>query len=194
MKQFGVAPDELTVRRYVVNSWEINHKNSCVGFSIEQFNLVSRPFRRIKGKFEVYAGAIQAMSGDFQEAKIDFSVIAGSINTGNDKRDKHLRSAAFFAAEQFPVMRFRSVAFIKVSNHHFVLEGDLMLHGISRRIAFDVIQQQAGSEANLHAAQFIVTGKLNRIDFDIRGTMLSEIFVGKEVTISLQLEFLKLEI
>jgi polyisoprenoid-binding protein YceI len=163
-----------------------------VGFSIDQFNLVSNPFRSVTGKFQVYTGAIEAVSEDFNDAKIDFSVITGSINTGNYKRDRHLRSSSFFDVQNFPVMKFRSVAFIKVSDEYYVLEGDLSIRGVSRRIVFDVNYEALGHhDPNGQAAQFTITGKINRLDFGIKGTALSEIFIGKEVTISLQLEFLK---
>jgi polyisoprenoid-binding protein YceI len=162
-----------------------------MGFSIEQFNLVSRPFRSVMGEFQVYAGAIQALSEDLNNAKIDFSVIVGSIYTGNGKRDRHLRSSAFFDAEQFPMMKFSSVAFIKVRGDQYVLEGDLSIRGVSRRIVFDVVEEPLSRRLDCQAAQFIVTGKMNRFDFGIKGPALSEIFIGKEVTISLKLEFVK---
>src|SRR5262249_15077521 len=132
-----------------------------------------------------------ALSEDLNEAKIDFSVIVGSISTGNHKRDRHLRSSAFLDAQQFPTMKFRSVAFIQVPDNRYVLEGDLYLRGVSRRIVFDVVEEVPSDKLDHQVARFIVTGKINRLDFGIKGTTLSEIFIGKEVTISLQLEFLK---
>ena len=194
MKQLSIAPGQSTVQQRKSTSY-INHKNSCVSFSIEQYNLISKPFRNVEGTFQVYKGAIEAFSQDLHDANIDFSVIAGSISTGNDKRDKHLRSSAFFDVQKFPEMKFMSVAFIKVSDEHYILEGDLNIRGVSRRIVFDVAQEPLNhDEQNDQAAQFIITGKINRLDFGIKGTVLSEIFIGKEVTISLQLEFLKKQI
>ena len=188
MKQPGLASGHSILDGHIVSSWEINHKNSCVGFSVEQFNLVSGPFRIVTGKFQVYTGAIQGISEDFNEAKVNFSVIVGSIYTGNNKRDKHLRSSAFFDAQQFPAMQFNSVAFIKAPDDRYILEGDLRIRGVSRRMVFEVDQEP---ELNGQLAKFIITGKINRLDFGIKGTPLSEIFISKEVTITLQLEFLK---
>jgi polyisoprenoid-binding protein YceI len=194
MKQPGLAPGRSRSHPHAIGSWDLNHKNSSVGFSIEQFNLVSRPFRRVTGKFQVYTGAIQAFFADFNEAKINFSVVVGSIYTGNAKRDRHLRSSTFFNAQQFPVMKFKSVVFIKVPGDRYILEGDLSICGVSRRIVFDVEQDRLTNELNGQIAKFKISGKINRLDFDIRGTALSEIFISKEVTISLQLEFLKQQI
>jgi polyisoprenoid-binding protein YceI len=194
MKQPGLAPDRSMLDDQVVSSWAINHRNSWVRFSVEQFNLVSGPFRSVTGEFQVYAGAIQAVSEDFNEAKINFSVIAGSIYTGNHKRDKHLRSAAFFDAEHFPVIKFMSVAFIKGPRDGYILEGHLTMRGVCGKIAFDVAQGRSNLEANVETATFKIRGKLNRLDFGIKGTPLSEIFISKEVTITLQLEFLKQQI
>jgi len=194
MKQPALAPGHLMLDGHIVNSWEINHKNSSVGFSVKQFNLVSGPFRTVIGEFQVYKGAIQAISEDFNEAKVEFSVIVGSIYTGNSKRDKHLRSSVFLDAQKFPMMKFSNVAFIRLaSGHRYILEGDLNIRGLSKRIVFDVSRLLA-QEPNGQVARFNVTGKINRLDFGIKGNALSEIFIGKEVTISLQLEFLKQQI
>jgi polyisoprenoid-binding protein YceI len=152
---------------------------------------VSGRFRSVAGEFQVYTGAIQAISEDFNEAKIDFSVIAGSLHTRNSKRDKHLRSSAFLNAQKFPVLQFKSVAFIKVNGDRYILEGDLRMRGISRRMVFDVDQDSLTRGPNGQSVRFNVNGKINRHDFGIKGTALTEIFISKEVTITLQLEFSK---
>jgi len=173
-----------------VTSWGIDHKNSSVAFSIEQFNLVSAPFRNVTGKFQVYTGAIKAASGDFNDAKIDFSVIAGSVNTGNHKRDKHLRSSDFFNVQKFPVIKFQSANLIKVSADDYIVEGNLTMCGVCRKVVFDIAKRTVTNGPDGQLAKFTVAGKINRLHFGIRGTGLSQIFISKEVIIFLDLEFL----
>jgi polyisoprenoid-binding protein YceI len=189
MKQLGLAPGRLALQ-HGVTSWDIDHKNSSVAFSIEQFNLVSTPFRNVTGKFQVYTGAIKAASEDFNDAKIDFSVIAGSVNTGNHKRDRHLRSSDFFNVQKFPVIEFRSTSVVKVSADEYVVEGILTMCGMCRKVVFDVAKRPVTNGLDSRAPKFTAIGKINRLDFGIRGTALSQIFISKEVTISLDLEFL----
>src|SRR5215470_11859444 len=139
MKQLGLAPDRLTSLPQEFTLWDVDHKNSVVGFSIEQHNLVSTPFRPITGRFLVYAGAIKAFSDDFSDAKINFTVIVGSIDTGNHKRDRHLRSSTFFDVQKFPEIKFASIAFVQEKENRFILEGNLTIRNITRRVVFDAI-------------------------------------------------------
>jgi polyisoprenoid-binding protein YceI len=62
------------------------------------------------------------------------SVKTAAIDTGNTKRDAHLRSPDFFDAEKFPVISFSSNSFKKVSKDLYQIEGELNLHGVKRFI------------------------------------------------------------
>ena len=175
---------------YEPTIWSINYKTSYVRFLIAQHNLVSKPFRKIEGKFQVYTGFLETNMEDFTHAEIDFSIVVNSINTGNDKRDKALKSPAFLNVAKFPLMRFKSVAFVKERNNNCILEGDCIICGITKRVVFDVVYEgKKQDESGNITAGFRARGKINRHDFGLKGNLLQDIFIGKEVTILLNLEF-----
>ncbi|HEV8284579.1 MAG TPA: YceI family protein [Chitinophagaceae bacterium] len=176
-------------------SWNINYKNSYVQFHVAQRNLLARPFRKIEGEFKVYTGFMQTIAEDFTDAAIDFSVIVNSINTGNEKRDKHLKSKDFFDVEQFPLMKFHSVSFEKERAGVYILEGNCTIRGIIKRLVFDVVYDGTKlDEFGNTIAVFKAATTINRHDFGIKSTMLAEIFIEKEVTIALNLEFIEMDI
>jgi polyisoprenoid-binding protein YceI len=176
-------------------SWRINYENSQIRFLVPQRNLVARPFRNIQGTFKAYTGLMQTRSAGFTDAAIDFSVIINSIDTGNARRDKHLTSADFFDVEQFPVIRFRGVSLEKANDNSYRVEGDCTIRGITRRLGFDAIHQgNRENEMGHTIAAFKIIGKINRHYFGIKSNVFTETFIGKDVTIVLDLEFVQMDI
>ena len=91
------------------------------------------------GRFNEFTGEL-TIAEDASESAVSFEVKAGSIDTGNEKRDQHLRSSDFFSAKQFPVITFKSTAVKMKADAEDVLEvtGDLELHGVKKSITVDV--------------------------------------------------------
>src|SRR6185369_8136404 len=121
------------------SNWIIEHRTSSVQLQIRQRNLLGGSARIIDGRFEEYSGSIETNQEDFSGAEIRFSVMTNSINTGNKRRDKHLTSASFLNAEQFPMIRFYSASFEKKDDHKYELEGDCIMKGVAKTVLFDVI-------------------------------------------------------
>src|ERR1043166_5640851 len=87
-------------------NWKIDASHSKLGFKVTHL-MVSET----EGKFKVYEGTVNSKTeNDFTDAKIDFSVDAGSIDTDDDKRDGHLKSPDFFDVEKYPKMTFKSTS------------------------------------------------------------------------------------
>ena len=94
------------------------------------------------GRFNEFSGKI-VISSDVRPhsgSMVEFEVKAASIDTGNEKRDQHLRSSDFFSAKQFPVITFKSTEVKAKGGEGDVLEvtGDLELHGVKKSITVDV--------------------------------------------------------
>jgi polyisoprenoid-binding protein YceI len=191
MQKPDLSSDQIMPGEYYeTTAWSINYNASYVRFLIAQHNLVGKPFRKIQGKFRVYAGFLGTNMEDFTDADINFSIVVNSINTGNDKRDKALKSPAFLNVAKFPLIRFKSVAFVRERNNNYILEGDCTIRGITKRVVFDVVHEgKKRDRSNDITAGFKVRGKINRHDFGLRGNLLQDIFIGKEITILLNLEF-----
>jgi polyisoprenoid-binding protein YceI len=192
MKNFNRNLGQTMQLRQEVTTWNIKYKGSQVKFLIPQLNLLSKPFRKIEGKFSAFTGSIRRNAGDFNEAEINFSIVANSIDTGNERRDMILKSASFFNTAKFPTIRFKSAAFIKERDKNYILEGDFSLCNVTKRIVLDVTHDgEKEDEFGNPIAEFNIQGKINRHDFGLRGNLLQDVFIGKEATISLNLEFIQ---
>ena len=84
----------------ISGSWQLDPKRSSVEFRVRNFWGLAT----VKGHFDEYEGQLDLSSRPAIELTID----AASVQTGNDKRDRHLRSADFFDAEHHPGVQFRS--------------------------------------------------------------------------------------
>ena len=92
------------------------------------------------GRFNEFTGAITMDETDASKSTVEFEVKAASVDTGNEKRDQHLRSSDFFSAKQFPVITFKSTKVSAKEGEGEVLAvtGDLELHGVKKSITVDV--------------------------------------------------------
>ena len=91
------------------------------------------------GRFNEFTGSVMVDPHGI-DSMVTFEVKAASIDTGNKKRDQHLRSSDFFSAKQFPVITFKSTKVSAKEDEENMLEvtGDLELHGVKKSITVDV--------------------------------------------------------
>ena len=92
------------------------------------------------GRFNEFTGLIMIDTVAGHDSMVTFEVKAASIDTGNEKRDQHLRSSDFFSAKQFPLITFKSTKVSEKEGKKDILEvtGDLELHGVKKSITMDV--------------------------------------------------------
>jgi polyisoprenoid-binding protein YceI len=139
-----------------------------------------------------FSGDITVSSED--AASVSAEIAVGSVNTGNDERDAHLKSAAFFDVEQYPTATFTSTG-VRAERNGYVLEGDFTLTGISKPISlgleFNGINPGMGRGP---VAGFQASVVLNRKDFGIDINMPLEtggVVLGDNITVTLEIEALK---
>jgi polyisoprenoid-binding protein YceI len=184
----------LTLTATAQTNWKLDASHSKLGFSITHM-MVSET----EGKFKIFEGNVSSKSDmDFTDAKIDFVADVASINTEDEKRDGHLKSPDFFDAEKHPKITFKSTSMKPSgkSSTSYVLEGDLTMHGVTKKVKFTAIgaaktvKDPYGNIKN----GFKVTGVINRKDFglswnaalDAGGVALSE-----DVRVDLNIELNK---
>lgn len=146
----------------------------------------------VEGYFKVFDGTLKTTRADFGDATVQFSVDVNSINTDNEMRDKHLKSDDFFNAEKYSQMTFTSTSFKKTSGNKYVLEGNLTIRDVTKKVTFDVtyggtIKDPWGNTK----AGFRAKGKINRFDYNLKWNTLTETggaVVGKEVEVTVNLE------
>lgn len=170
------------------STWKTDASHSNVKFSVTHL-VVSE----VEGYFKTFAGTLVSSKPDFTDASINFSVDINSINTDNEGRDKHLKSDEFFNAEKFPQMTFKSTSIKKVGDKKYVLEGDLTIRDVTKKVKFDVVYGGTVKDpwGNIKAG-FKATGEINRFDYNLKWNSVTEAggaVVSKEVAIVLNLEF-----
>lgn len=173
-------------------TWKIDQTHSEVNFKVKHL-VVST----VTGHFSKFDATIETSKEDFSDAKITFEADVNSINTKNEQRDAHLKSADFFDAQNHPKMNFVSKSIKKLSDNEMQVVGELTIRGITREITLNV--NYNGTVAGFggkEVAGFEVRGKLNRFDFGLRWNALTEaggVVVSNEVKIEILAEFNKAE-
>ena len=120
--------DVLQSTNIPTGTWTIDPSHSEIGFTAR--HLMSK----VRGLFEKFEGQIVTGENPSATASIDLN----SINTRDENRDAHLRSADFFEADKYPEITFRSLRVTDVSGNEFKLTGNLTIRGVTREITLDV--------------------------------------------------------
>ena len=166
-------------------TWAIDATHSEVSFAVRHL-MVSK----VRGTFARFGGTI-TVADDLPRSSAEASVELESVDTHDERRDAHLRSADFFDVEKYPLMRYRSTA-VRPDGDTFVVDGDLSLHGVTRPVPLRVELNGVNPDPwGGTRAGFSATGEINRRDFGIDIAMPLDgggVVVGDRVTISIEVE------
>lgn len=136
------------------------------------------------GRFNDVSGSF-TLDPDAAACSFTLSIKADSIDTGNAKRDEHLKSPDFFNAKQFPVIAFRSTS-VRPIKDGFAVTGDLTLHGVTKAVSFSLLGgRKAEFPKGVQRTGFSTELMVKRSEFGI--DKLAEA-VGDEVHISISFE------
>ncbi len=131
----------------------------------------------------------------FTNAKIEFVGKLASITTGNEQRDTHLRSPDFFDVENFPVVRFKSTNYEKLSVEKYKLHGDLTIKDKTKNIDLEVEFGGINRDPwGNNKAGFSVSGKINRKDFGLTWNVALEtggVLVSDEVKFNCEIQLVE---
>jgi polyisoprenoid-binding protein YceI len=168
------------------SSWSLDKNHGKLGFTITHL-MVSE----IEGSFKNFDAKITTSKADFTDAVVEMTAEATSINTDNEKRDNHLRTADFLDVAKFPLVTFKSTSFKKAGPKLYKVKGNLTMHGITKPVMLDVVcNMGADPMSKKPIAGFKISGKLKRSDFGI-GSSFPKAMLGDEVTINANGEFRK---
>jgi polyisoprenoid-binding protein YceI len=172
---------------YVAGTWAIDPVHSEVSFVVRHM-MVSK----VRGRFDKFEGTI-VTAEDPLASSVTASVDLDSINTGQEQRDAHIRSADFFEVEKYPEMTFVSTA-VKGGEEGFILEGDLTLKGITKAVAFNLEVNGIGPDAyGGTRIGFSAETQIGRSDFGVNFNgpipgVPGGVAVSENVTITLEIE------
>lgn len=166
-----------------ITKYEIDTAHSMIIFRAKH-NGVSYNY----GRFNEFTGEIMINADAVIERTVEFEVKAASIDTGNKKRDQHLRSSDFFSAKQFPLITFKSTEVSEKEGKEDILEvtGDLELHGVKKSITVDVeITGRAKGKDGESLIGFESTFTIKRSEFGMTYGMQS---VSDDIQITVSVE------
>lgn len=115
------------------DTYEVDAEHSMIIFRAKHMG-VSNNY----GRFNEFSGTLTVDEADATNSAIELEVKAESVDTGNEKRDQHLRSPDFFNSKQFPVITFKSTKVEKVDEELLQVTGDLELHGVKKSVTIAV--------------------------------------------------------
>jgi polyisoprenoid-binding protein YceI len=170
---------------YVAGTWKIDPVHSEVSFVVRHL-MVSK----VRGRFDTFEGEI-VTGEDLATSTATATIEVASINTGNQTRDDHVRSADFFDAEHHPTMQFVSHG-LTATDDGLVLLGDLTIRGVTKSVSLEVELNGFGPDAyGGTRVGFSAAGTIDRTDFGVSyngpipggGSVLAN-----TVTISLEVE------
>ncbi len=172
--------------------WKIDAAHSEVNFKVKHM-VVST----VTGRFDTFNASVESELEDFSDARITFDADVATIDTKNEQRDGHLKSADFFDAGKYPKISFVSASVKKLSDHELQVAGNLTLRGVTKPVTLDVIYNgMVDGFSGARIAGFEIRTKLNRFDFGLQWNALTEaggVVVSNEVRIEILAEFNKVQ-
>jgi polyisoprenoid-binding protein YceI len=174
-----------TIPGYLTGTWTIDPVHSEIGFSVRHM-MVSK----VRGKFTSFSGEL--VTGESPtESSVTASIDLNSIDTGNEQRDGHIRSADFFDVENHPTMTYRSTG-IRADGDDFIVDGELTLKGVTKSVPLKLELGGFGPDpyGGIRAG-FAASTEINRQDFGVSFNAALEtggVVVGDKVGIHLDIE------
>ncbi len=162
--------------------------HSSVGFSVRHF------VTPVPGRFRDFSATLRYDRDDPSRSSVEFRVKAASIDTDNDDRDAHLRSADFFDAARYPELTFASTGVRALEATRFEVTGDLSIHGVVRRVTLPVTLLGLVRTPQGERIGFETAFTLDRKDYGITWNRVLEgagALLGDEVKVTLTIEALR---
>ena len=181
----------LAAPQAATTTWNIDPVHSVAEFKVKHMMISN-----VKGQFTGLQGTLTLDEANITNSHVQASIDAASITTRDAQRDAHLKSADFFDVEKFPALSFKSTRISRARDGELAIDGDLTIHGITRNVVFAVEGPTPSAKdpwGNTRIGLSAST-KLNRKDFGLNWNTALEtggILVGDEVTITLDVEFVK---
>lgn len=157
--------------------------HSSVGFSIRHF------VSKVPGKFSKFSGSLTLDRANLAHSSVEATIDVASINTDNQKRDDHLRTADFFDVAKYPTMTFKSRQWKKTGENTFDVAGDLTLKGVTKEVVLKVTLLGFGpGMGGAQLSGWEATTTISKKQFNLPGPPMLGAALGDEVAITINIE------
>jgi polyisoprenoid-binding protein YceI len=164
--------------------WQIDPAHSELTFRIR--HLVSR----VNGSFNTWSGTIMADPASLGGGSVSVDIQTASIDTNNERRDTHLKSADFFDVANHPAITFRSTR-VETRDEELRVHGNLTIRGVTKPVVLEGRMLEVGGAAGRRRIGFEEETRINRMDYGVAWNRAAEgggAVLGDEVTISIAIE------
>jgi polyisoprenoid-binding protein YceI len=149
----------------------------------------------VRGRFKKFSGTVDADEQNPTAARVQVQIDAASIDTGDDKRDAHLRSPDFLNVEKYPYITFKSTRVERLDATHGKLTGDLTIRDVTKPVVLDVeYSGMAKSPWGTISAGFSAHTRINRKDWGLNWNVALETggwLVSDEISVDIEVELVK---
>jgi polyisoprenoid-binding protein YceI len=170
----------------VPGTYALDASHTEVGFSVRHL-MVSKT----KGRFPGVSGTV-TIAEEPTASSVEVEIDVASIDTRDEKRDEHLRSADFFDVERYPTMTFRSTAVRPLGGNRWAVDGDLTVHGETRNVGLEVTFEGAARDPwGGERLGFTARADVDREDFGLTWNQALEtggVLVGKTAKLEIEAE------
>jgi len=170
-----------------MTKYTVDTAHSSIGFSVKHM-MVSK----VRGNFNEFSANLEGQETDLTGSTIEFTIDVASINTNNEDRDNHLRSADFFDVETYPSITFKATDIQSKGGDEYKVTGDLTIKDVTKEVTFDAEYEGKGTNPwGQEVVAFSANSKINRKDFGLTWNQTLEtggVLVGEDIKIDIELE------
>jgi polyisoprenoid-binding protein YceI len=170
---------------YKAGTWTIDPVHSDVSFTVRHM-VVSK----VRGFFRKFEGTL--VTGETPElSSVNATIYLDSIDTNQEQRDAHIKSADFFEVETYPTMTYQSTG-VRADGGDWIVDGELTLKGVTKQVPLKLELNGFGPDAyGGYRAGFSAKAEIDRKDFNVNFHATLEtggLVVSDKVTIALEIE------
>jgi polyisoprenoid-binding protein YceI len=185
----AAAATQLIAPAFAASTWHIDDHHTAANFTVKHMMISN-----VNGTIHGAKGSAEYDGKDLKTLKVDATLDASTINTGEPARDKHLQSPDFFDVAKYPTLTFKSTG-VEHSHGKWELVGDLTMHGVTKPVKLDLDAPSTITDAKgLEHLGATAHTTVNRSDYGITWNKSLDqggVVVGDPVTITLEVEMIK---
>lgn len=174
----------IEIPGYIAGTWDLDPAHTYAGFVVRHLVVT-----KVRGRFEDVQGTIVTAENPL-ESSVEVQIDLNSVNTNNNDRDNHLRSADFFEVGTDPKLTFRSTG-VRQDGDGFVLDGELTIKDVTRTVSlpFELNGFSPDPWGGTRAG-FSARAEINRKDYNVNfeGVQNGLAVVGDKVEITIEVE------
>ncbi len=179
----ALAAGLVSAASAAVETYTIDPVHSSVAFSIRHF------VSKVPGKFSKFSGTITVDRDDLAKSVAEATIDVSSVNTDNEDRDKHLRTADFFATEKYPTITFKSTSWKATGTDTYEVTGNLTIKDVTKSVVLKV--SLLGFGPGMQGAQLSgweASTTIDKKEFNINDPAMLDAVLGDDVTITVNIE------